>query len=72
MHSRFVENPLIAPEVTNPSFLRWFCHSHIFKDFCHQVGVEVAFASVYHPQSKRAVERANTLIFSSIKRILKY
>jgi hypothetical protein len=22
---------------------------HIFKDFYHQMGVEVAFASVYHP-----------------------
>jgi hypothetical protein len=22
---------------------------HIFKDFCHQMGVEAAFASVYHP-----------------------
>jgi hypothetical protein len=41
---------------------------HIFKDFCHQMGVEAAFASVYHPQSNRAVEKANTLIFSAIKR----
>jgi hypothetical protein len=22
---------------------------HIFKDFCHQMGVEAAFASAYHP-----------------------
>jgi hypothetical protein len=39
-------------------------------DFCHQMGVEVAFASVYHPQSNDVVEKANTLIFSAIKKIL--
>jgi hypothetical protein len=27
VHSRFIENPLINPGVTNPSFLRWFCHN---------------------------------------------
>jgi hypothetical protein len=32
--------------------------------------VEAAFASVYHPQSNGVVQRANTLIFSAIKRIL--
>jgi hypothetical protein len=34
------------------------------------MGVEVAFTSVYHPRSNGAVERANTLIFSAIKKIL--
>jgi hypothetical protein len=34
------------------------------------MGVETAFASVYHPQSNAAVERANTLIFTAIKEIL--
>jgi hypothetical protein len=43
---------------------------HIFKDFCHQMGVKAAFALVYHPQSNGAVERANTLIFFAIKKIL--
>jgi hypothetical protein len=43
---------------------------HLFKDFCYQMRVEAAFASVYHPQSNRAVERANTLIFTAIKKIL--
>jgi hypothetical protein len=43
---------------------------HIFKDFYHQMGVEAAFASVYHPQSNGAVEKANTLIFLAIKKIL--
>jgi hypothetical protein len=40
---------------------------HIFKDFCHQMGVEAAFTLVYHPQSNGAVEKANTLIFTAIK-----
>jgi hypothetical protein len=43
---------------------------HIFKDFCYQMGVKAAFASVYHPQSSGVVEKANTLIFSAIKKIL--
>jgi hypothetical protein len=42
---------------------------HIFKDFYHQIEVEATFTSVYHPQSNRAVERANTLIFSAIKNL---
>jgi hypothetical protein len=37
--------------------------SVVFKDFCHQVGMKVSFAFVYHPQSNEAVERANDLIF---------
>jgi hypothetical protein len=32
--------------------------------------MKVAFASVYHPQSNGAVERANSLIFDAIKKIL--
>jgi hypothetical protein len=43
----------------------------MFKDFYHQVGTNVSFASVYHPQSNGAVEQANTLIFEAIKKILK-
>jgi hypothetical protein len=43
----------------------------MFKDFYHQVGMKVAFASVYHPQSKGEVERANAMIFEAIKKILK-
>jgi IS30 family transposase len=45
--------------------------SVMFKDFYHQVGMKVAFASVYHPQSKGEVERANAMIFEAIKKILK-
>ncbi len=44
--------------------------SHIFKDFCHQIGTKVSFTSLYHPQSNEAVERANALIFEVIKKIL--
>jgi hypothetical protein len=42
----------------------------MFNDFCHQVGMKVAFTSVYHPQTNGTVERANTLIFRAIKKIL--
>jgi hypothetical protein len=43
----------------------------MFKDFCQQIGTKVAFAYVYHPQSNGAIERANTLIFEAIRKILK-
>jgi hypothetical protein len=42
----------------------------IFRDFCKQIGMKVTFVSVYHPQSNGAVERANSLIFEAIKKIL--
>jgi hypothetical protein len=42
--------------------------SGMFKDFCHQVRMKVCFTSIYHPQSNRAVERANALIFETIKK----
>jgi hypothetical protein len=44
--------------------------SELFKEFYHSIGTKVMFASVYHPQSNGAVERANGLIFSSIKKRL--
>jgi IS30 family transposase len=43
---------------------------HIFKDFWHQMGVEAAFASMYHPQSNGTVEKSNALIFLAIKKML--
>jgi hypothetical protein len=43
----------------------------MLKDFYHQIGMKVAFASVYHPQSNGAVESANALIFEEIKKNLK-
>jgi hypothetical protein len=40
----------------------------MFKDFCHQAGMKIAFASIYHPQSNEAVERANAIVFEAIKK----
>jgi hypothetical protein len=44
--------------------------SAMFNYFCHQIRTKVSFASIYHTQSNRVVERANTLIFEAIKKIL--
>ena len=41
-----------------------------FKEFCKSIGTKIAFASVYHPESNGAVERANKVIFSAISRTL--
>lgn len=41
-----------------------------FKEFCKSIGTKIAFASVYHPESNGAVERANRVIFSIISRTL--
>jgi hypothetical protein len=48
-----------------------YFNNAMFKDFCQQIRMKVTFASVYHPQSNGAVERANSLIFKAIKKILK-
>jgi hypothetical protein len=42
----------------------------MFKEFYCQIGMKVTLASVYHPQSNGAVERANSQIFESMKKIL--
>jgi transposase InsO family protein len=39
-----------------------------FKELCIYLGTKLCFASVYHPQSNGAVERANGVIFTGIKR----
>ena len=44
--------------------------SDCFKEFCKSIGAKVAFASIYHPESNRAVERANRVIFSAITKTL--
>ena len=44
--------------------------SQLFREFCHSMVTKVMFASVYHPQSNGAVERANSLIFGAIKKCL--
>jgi hypothetical protein len=58
----------VPREITIDNVKQFECH--LFKDFCYQMGVEAAFASVYHPQSNGAVEKANKLIFTAIKKIL--
>jgi hypothetical protein len=42
----------------------------MFREFCQQLGKKVAFTSVYHTQSNRAVEKANSLIFQAMNKIL--
>jgi hypothetical protein len=42
----------------------------MFRDFCKQIGMNVACASVYHPQSNGTVESTNSLNFEEIKKIL--
>jgi hypothetical protein len=42
----------------------------MFKDFCQQIGMKVAFVLMHHPQTNGAVEKANNLIFEAIKKIL--
>jgi hypothetical protein len=58
----------VPREITVNNAKQFDCH--VFKDFCYQMGVEVAFTSVYHPQPNGAVEKANALIFTTTKKIL--
>ena len=39
-----------------------------FQEFCDELGIKVHFASVAHPHSNGAVERANGIIMQGIKR----
>jgi len=45
-------------------------NSDNFKEFYKSIGTKVAFASVYHLESNRAVERANRVIFLAIAKTL--
>jgi transposase InsO family protein len=58
----------VPREITVENAKQFDCH--LFKDFCYQMGVEAAFASVYHPQSNGAVEKENTSIFIAIEKIV--
>jgi hypothetical protein len=58
----------VPRKITVANAKQFVCH--IFKDFCHQMGVKVAFTEVYHPQSNGVVEKTNALIFTVIKKIL--
>jgi transposase len=59
----------VPRKITVDNIKQFDCH--IFKDFCHQMGIEAASTFVYHPQLNGAVEKASTLIFTAIKKILK-
>ena len=41
-----------------------------FKEFYKSIGTKIAFASVYHLESNRVVERANRVIFLAISKTL--
>jgi hypothetical protein len=46
-----------------------YSNNAMFKEFYQQIGTKVAFASVYHPQSNEAIERANSLIFEASEEV---
>jgi hypothetical protein len=41
-----------------------------FRNFCSELGIKLAFASVNHPESNEAVERVNGLIFNAVSKAL--
>jgi transposase InsO family protein len=60
---------LVVPrELTVDNGKQFDCYS--FKEYCKTLGTHAKFSSVYHPQSNGAVERANELIFSGIKKCM--
>jgi IS30 family transposase len=72
-HKRFFSQNItchfkVPMKITIDNAKKFDCN--IFKEFYHQMGVEAAFTSMYHPQSNGAVEKANALIFSTVKIIL--
>ena len=56
----------VPKEVTVDNGKQFDCTT--FRDFTTQLGTKLCFASVYHPQSNGAVERANEIIFAGIKK----
>jgi transposase InsO family protein len=58
----------VPRELTVDNGKQFDCYS--FKEYCKTLGTHAKFSSVYHPQSNGAVERANGLIFSGIKKCL--
>jgi hypothetical protein len=42
----------------------------LFKEFFQQIGMKVAFTTVYYPQLNGAVKKANCLIFQAMKKTL--
>jgi hypothetical protein len=53
----------VPKDITVDNAKQFDCH--LFKDFYHQLGVEVGFVSVCHPQSNGAVEKANAMILTA-------
>ena len=41
-----------------------------FRNFCSELGIKLAFTSINHPESNRAVKRANGLIFNVVSKAL--
>jgi hypothetical protein len=58
----------VPREVTVDDGKQFDCYS--FKEYCKTLGTHTKFSSMYHPQSNGAVEKANGLIFSGIKKFL--
>jgi transposase InsO family protein len=58
----------VPRELTVDNRKQFDCYT--FKEYCKSLGTQVKISSVYHPQSNGAVERANGLIFSGIKKFL--
>jgi hypothetical protein len=58
----------VPRELTVDNGKQFDCYG--FKEYCKTLGTHAKFSSVYHPQSNGAVERANGLIFSGIKKCL--
>jgi hypothetical protein len=58
----------VPRELTVDNGKQFDCYS--FKEYWKTLGTHAKFSSVYHPQSNGAIERANGLIFSGIKKCL--
>jgi transposase InsO family protein len=58
----------VPRELTVDDGKQFDCYS--FKEYRKTLGTHAKFSLVYHPQSNGAVERANGLIFSGIKKCL--
>ena len=56
----------VPKEVTVDNGKQFACAT--FREFTTQLGTNLCFGSVYHPQSNDAVERANGIIFAGIKK----
>ena len=56
----------VPKEVTVDNGKQFDCAT--FREFTTQLGTNLCFASVYHPQSNGVVERAKGIIFAGIKK----